>query len=69
MYEMCPGPDKPGTAIVWHVIAKQAAFALCGQRLAERTEGPQVEQARHCLTCMDSFAQLVVSEPHRAPAP
>ncbi|MCQ9132262.1 MULTISPECIES: hypothetical protein [Streptomyces] len=62
MYEMRPGPNQHGSAVVWHVTAKQAAFALCGQQLSERADITQDEQARHCPPCMDSFAQLVTSK-------
>ncbi|MFG2577551.1 hypothetical protein OG802_00940 [Streptomyces sp. NBC_00704] len=62
MYEMRPGPDQPGTAVVWHVTAKQAAIALCGQKLADRADTAEDEQARHCPPCMASFAQLVTAK-------
>jgi hypothetical protein len=63
MYEMCVGPEKPGGALVWHVMAKQAAATLCGQRLAARIEASRAERARHCPDCMASFAELMTTAP------
>ncbi|MDX3803651.1 hypothetical protein [Streptomyces sp. AK04-3B] len=63
MYEMRPGPNQPGTAVVWHVTAKQAVLALCGQQLAERVDVLRDEQATHCPPCMDSFVRLVTTKP------
>ncbi|MFB8245690.1 hypothetical protein ACFC5X_11655 [Streptomyces sp. NPDC055952] len=58
MYEMCPGPDEPGTAMVWHVKAKQGTVTLCGRPL-EPAEPDEVEADRHCTPCMTSFSRLV----------
>ncbi|GGY70057.1 hypothetical protein GCM10010385_19790 [Streptomyces geysiriensis] len=63
MYEMCVGPEKAGGALVWHVMAKQAAATLCGEKLRERIEASDGERARHCPDCMASF------EKPRAPPP
>ena len=63
MYEMRPGPDRPGTTVVWHVTAKQTAIALCGQQLADHVHASQAEQARHCPACMAAFAQLMAVAP------
>ncbi|MEU7405503.1 hypothetical protein, partial [Streptomyces sp. NPDC044948] len=49
------GPEKAGGALVWHVLAKQAAATLCGQQLRERMEASDGERARHCPDCMASF--------------
>ncbi|MCW7940729.1 hypothetical protein AAW14_01485 [Streptomyces hygroscopicus] len=59
MYEMCVGPEGPGEALVWHVMAKQATATLCGQQLAERIEAAGAERAGHCSRCMASFAKLM----------
>lgn len=59
MYEMCAGSEKPGEALVWHVMAKPATTTLCGQRLAHRVEAPKAQRAGHCSACMASFAKLM----------
>lgn len=64
MYEMRPGPNKSGTAVVWHVIAKRAPAALCGEGIVDPTEAAQAEQAHHCRACMASFAELMTSRSH-----
>ncbi len=61
MYEMCVGPEGPGEALVWHVMAKQATATLCGQQLAERIEASGAEGAGHCPLCMASFAKLMTA--------
>lgn len=61
MYEMCAGSEKPGEALVWHVMAKPATTTLCGQRLAHRVEGLSAQRAAHCSDCMASFAKLMAS--------
>ncbi|MEU9175203.1 hypothetical protein AB0D34_46960 [Streptomyces sp. NPDC048420] len=63
MYEMRPGPNLPGSTVVWHVTAKQTAIGLCGQQLRDRMHASQAEQARHCPACMAAFAQLVATVP------
>ncbi|MZE46932.1 hypothetical protein B9W64_34285 [Streptomyces sp. CS159] len=63
MYEMCVGPEKAGGALVWHVLAKQAAATLCGQQLRERREASDGERARHCPDCMASFEKLMATTP------
>ncbi|QIP68839.1 hypothetical protein EZV63_02300 [Streptomyces sp. VN1] len=63
MYEMCVGPEKTSGALVWHVLAKQAAATLCGQQLRERIEASDGDRARHCPDCMASFEKLMVTTP------
>lgn len=61
MYEMRPVPNKPGTTVIWHVAAKQASAALCGQELGDDADPAQADQARHCASCMAFFARLVTT--------
>ncbi|PZT70263.1 hypothetical protein DN402_32515 [Streptomyces sp. SW4] len=61
MYEMCVGPEVPGGALVWHVMAKQATATLCGQKLSEPIAATDGERARHCPDCMASFEKLMAT--------
>lgn len=63
MYEMCAGVDKPGGAMVWHVMAKNAAKTLCGRRLGQRVDGASAQRAGHCSTCMALFGKLMTAPP------
>jgi hypothetical protein len=65
MYEMRPGLDRSGTAIVWHVKGKRGTKALCQQWLTQEFKSPQTEEAGHCPMCMASFAELVEQEATR----
>ncbi|MBW5484256.1 hypothetical protein [Streptomyces bambusae] len=55
MYEMRAGPA--GTGISWHVKAKDAATALCGQPLHDAA--PAVDPDEHCGLCMASFERAM----------
>ncbi|QKW26091.1 hypothetical protein HUT11_08265 [Streptomyces seoulensis] len=63
MYEMCAGVEKPGDALVWHVMAKNTATTLCGQRLGQRVDGASAQRAGHCSTCMAQFGKLMTAPP------
>jgi hypothetical protein len=63
MYEMCAGAEKPGGALVWHVMAKRTATTLCGQRLSEQVDGASAQRAGHCATCMALFGKLMTAPP------
>ncbi|MEU6476442.1 hypothetical protein ABZ858_06040 [Streptomyces sp. NPDC047017] len=63
MYEMCAGVEKPGDALVWHVMAKSAATTLCGQRLGRQVDEASAQRAGHCSTCMALFGKLMTAPP------
>ncbi|MEU6404349.1 hypothetical protein [Streptomyces sp. NPDC046985] len=63
MYEMCAGVEKPGDALVWHVMAKSTAKTLCGRRLGQRVDGESAQRAGHCSHCMALFGKLMTAPP------
>ncbi|GED89382.1 hypothetical protein TNCT6_64670 [Streptomyces sp. 6-11-2] len=63
MYEMCAGVERPGGALVWHVMAKRTTTTLCGQKLGQHVDGASAQRAGHCSTCMALFGKLMTAPP------
>ncbi|MFI9604452.1 hypothetical protein ACIHCX_32160 [Streptomyces sp. NPDC052043] len=58
---MCAGVEKPGGALVWHVMAKHTTTTLCGQKLGRHVDGASAQQAGHCSSCMAVFGKLMTA--------